>query len=74
MLIVIAGGTVFFFLLAGNLIFDGDLSLMSNPAPEAGLSELGFIRFALIAQDISFFIIPALIILVGLIRDIRVVF
>lgn len=66
MLIVIAGGTVIFSLLlfAGNLIFNGDLSLMSNPAPEAGLSEPGFIKFALIAQDISFFIIPALIILV----------
>lgn len=66
LLIIVAGGTVLFslFLIAGNLIFYGDLSLPSNPAPGADLSDPGFIKLTLIAQDISFFIIPSLIILV----------
>jgi uncharacterized protein len=68
LLIVVAVGTVIFtlFLFAGNFIFSGNLSLAGNPAPVTGLSDPGFIRFTLLAQDISFFIIPALIILVFL--------
>jgi uncharacterized protein len=63
--IILVAGTGLFslFLLVGNFIFNGDLALLANSAPETGLNQPWFIMFTLVAQDISFFIIPALIIL-----------
>ncbi len=66
-MIVLAGGTILlsFFLLAGNLIFNGSAALGVNQSPEEVLSSPAFIKFALIVQDISYFIIPSFIILAG---------
>jgi uncharacterized protein len=66
-IILVAGTILFFlFLLAGNLIFKGDLALLAVPSPGTGSDQPWLIMFIIIAQDISYFIIPALIILVGL--------
>ena len=61
LLVVLVGGTVLFslFILAGSLIFNADLQCLQILLLETGLNEPGFIKFTLIAQDISFFIIPA---------------
>ena len=66
--LVIVGGTIIFslFMLIGNLIFSEDLAILANQSPVTGPEDPGFIRFVIIAQDISFFIIPSLIILVVL--------
>jgi membrane protease YdiL (CAAX protease family) len=64
--LVIIGGTILFllFLFTRNLLFNGDPAMQANPSSETGTEEARFIRFTLIAQDISFFIVPSLIILV----------
>ena len=64
--IILLAGTILFsiFLLAGNLIFTGDLTLLADPDTANLLNRPGFIMYTLVAQDISFFIIPALIILI----------
>jgi len=66
--IILVTGTVLFslFLLAGNLIFNGDLILPVSATPGTVPNQPGFIMFTLVAQDISFFIVPALIILIFL--------
>jgi uncharacterized protein len=66
--IILTTGAILFslFLLAGNLIFNGDLSLLANPVAESRSNQPRFIMFILMAQDLSFFIIPSLIILVVL--------
>ena len=66
--IVIIGGTILFllFLLIGNRLFNGELNMLSDKALETGSVEPQYIRFVLMAQDISFFIVPSLIILITL--------
>ena len=68
MLIILAGGTLMLslFLLAGNLIFNGSAGLLPDQTPQEVLNAPGFIKYALIAQDLSYFIIPAIIILAGI--------
>jgi len=68
LLIILAVGLLLFslFLLAGKFIFGADLGLPGNPALANGGKELAFLRYILISQDISFFIVPAVIILIKL--------
>jgi len=51
------------FLLAGICIFDSDLSLVENPSFAEGTKDLNFLRYLVVVQDISIFIVPAIIIL-----------
>jgi uncharacterized protein len=66
--IIIIGGTILFllFLLTGNLFFKGDPVMEVQNALETTTADPQYIRFALIAQDISFFIMPSFIILIVL--------
>jgi uncharacterized protein len=68
LLIVLAGGTILFslFIIAWNILSDGGLTLLSGQSTDLLLNAPGFIKFALVAQDISYFIVPALIIMVVL--------
>jgi hypothetical protein len=50
-------------LLAGVYVFDADLSLVANPSSAVSGKELAFLRYLLIIQGISIFIVPAIIIL-----------
>jgi len=62
--VVIVGTVLFlFFILAGSRIMGTDPGLFENPSDAMGAKELAFIKYTLIVQDISFFIIPAIIIL-----------
>lgn len=68
LLIVLGTGILLFsvFLVAGMLIFDADLGLLENPSSAVSEKEIAFLRYILISQEISFFIIPAIIILIKL--------
>jgi membrane protease YdiL (CAAX protease family) len=51
-------------LLAGTLIFEGDFgNLPGNTIAEVGEKNINFLKYLLISQDISLFIVPAIIIL-----------
>jgi len=65
LLIVICGGLLMFsgLITAGSFIFHTDPGLIKDPSYAAGNNEVAFLKFALISQDISIFIIPSLIIL-----------
>jgi uncharacterized protein len=68
LLLVAVIGTILFllFILAGSLIFDIDPGVHEFSYGLAGPKEVCFIKFTLLAQDISFFIVPAVIILAKL--------
>jgi uncharacterized protein len=68
LLIVLAGGILLFsfLLLAGKFIFDVDFKLLEDPSLATGGNEVALLRYILISQDISFFIVPAVIILLKL--------
>jgi uncharacterized protein len=67
MVVLITGILLFaIFLLLGKLIFNTDLGVLENLSPETGWKEVAFIKYTLVVQDISFFIIPAVIILTKL--------
>ena len=68
LLVVLITGTLLFslFFLTGKLIFNTDLRVLENPSPQAGWDEIAFIKYILIAQDISYFIIPGVILLIKL--------
>jgi membrane protease YdiL (CAAX protease family) len=50
-------------ILAGSMLFGVDASLLGNPSFGSGIKETGFLKYTLVVQDISFFIIPGIIIL-----------
>jgi membrane protease YdiL (CAAX protease family) len=52
------------FILAGILIFGSDLSVLEKSGAILSNTDSGFLRYLLIIQDISLFIIPSIIILV----------
>lgn len=65
-LIILFAGTVIFFLmfLAGAKIFGVDLAILTeNLLAGTSNKNIGFVRYLLISQSISFFIIPAILIL-----------
>ena len=68
LLIVMCTGLILFtaFLLAGTLIFNTDLQVLENPSSVSGENGIAFLKYVLISQDISFFIVPAIIILIKL--------
>jgi uncharacterized protein len=68
LLIVMCTGIILFsaFLLAGILIFNTDLQLLENPSSVSGKNGIAFLKYVLISQDIAFFIVPAIIILIKL--------
>ena len=65
LIILIAGLFLsFVFYLAGTLIFDREFGgLLENTSTEVGEKDIVFLRYLVITQDISLFIIPAIIIL-----------
>ena len=65
LLIVMGAGLILFscFLLAGTFIFDANLRLLENLSSSVGKNETAFLKYMLISQDISIFIVPAIIIL-----------
>jgi len=67
LLIIIVAGIVLFnvLILAGTLIFDRDFgNLLQNALVDVDETDIKFLRYILISQDIALFIIPALIILI----------
>lgn len=66
--IIIFIGVILFsvFLLAGAYIFDSDLSLVENPSLAMGAKDLSFLRYMVVVQDITVFIVPAIIVLLML--------
>jgi uncharacterized protein len=67
LLVLFVGALLFYiFILAGSLIFNTDPGVLENPFIGNGLKEAGFIKYSLVVQEISFFIIPAVIILTKL--------
>jgi uncharacterized protein len=65
LLIVLGAGILLFiiFLVAGIFIFDADFGVFENPFVAIGEKDIAFLRYILISQQISFFIVPAIIIL-----------
>ncbi len=67
LIVLVIGSLLFYiFILAGSLIFNADPGVLGNPFVENGLKEAGFIKYSLVVQEISFFIVPASIILTKL--------
>ena len=68
LLIVLVVGILLFtiFLVAGILIFDADLGSLEIPPSHPTQKETAFLRYILISQQVSLFIVPAIIILVKL--------
>ena len=67
LIILVIGALIFYLLiLAGSLIFQTDPGVLEDPFIENGVNKAGFIRYSLMAQEISFFIVPAVIILMKL--------
>jgi len=65
-LVIIVGIGILLFsllVLAGVYIFDADLSLVGDPSSAVDGKDLAFLRYILIVQGISVFIIPSIIIL-----------
>jgi hypothetical protein len=52
------------FIITGLYAFDADYMLLGSFTDAANENEVSFLRYVLIAQEISFFIIPAIIILI----------
>jgi uncharacterized protein len=70
-LLIIAGvGMVLslIFVIAGVFIFNSDLTVLDKAAANLRPNDVGFIRYLLIMQDITLFIVPSVIILI-LLRD-----
>jgi len=64
LIIVGVGGVLTFILfMSGILIFGGDMSLITKSAISLGANNVGLLRYLLVVQDISFFVIPSIIIL-----------
>ena len=64
---IIIGVGVFLFsalILAGILIFHVDPSSLENPYVVSGEQDLTFLRYIVIVQDVSIFIVPSVIILI----------
>ena len=63
-IVFVIGAPLFYLLiLAGSFIFNSDPGVLGDPFIEIGLKEAGFIKYSLMVQEISFFIVPAVIIL-----------
>jgi len=64
-LIVIVVGLLLFsvLILAGSMIFGVDASLPGTSSFGSGTGEAEFIRYTLVAQDVSFFIVPGILII-----------
>ncbi len=63
-IIVAAGGLLFsLFITAGKYIFNTDPGMVENLSLATGREDLYFLRYIIVSQDISFFIVPAVIIL-----------
>jgi membrane protease YdiL (CAAX protease family) len=63
-LVLVVGLTLFsVFSGAGKLIFSTDMSFYENPSSEIGKNDIAFLKYILISQHISFFIVPSLLIL-----------
>jgi uncharacterized protein len=65
LLIIVVAGIILFtgFLVAGMVIFDTDFETLKIFPSDISTKEISFFRYILITQHISFFIIPAIIIL-----------
>jgi membrane protease YdiL (CAAX protease family) len=65
LLIVLVTGILLFtvFILAGMLIFDADLGSLRIGSSPLNPKEIGFLRYIFISQQVSLFIVPAVIIL-----------
>jgi len=65
LLVILGVGLLLFTvsLLAGKLIFHSDLGVLENPSTTVGGNDIAFLKYVLISQDISLFIVPAIIIL-----------
>jgi membrane protease YdiL (CAAX protease family) len=52
------------FILAGRLVFSSDLSVLEKASSALSNKDISFLRYFLIIQDVSLFIIPSVLILV----------
>jgi len=51
-------------ILAGTMIFGSDLTVLEKSTEALRNSDVGFLKYILIIQDISLFLVPSIIILV----------
>ena len=65
MFVVLVGGVLLFTLtvVAGTYIFDTDPNFLSNTEAVTGSKEAGFTKYTLIMQQITLFILPALLLM-----------
>ncbi len=65
MFVVLVGGALLFSLtvVAGRFIFDTDPSFLDNAEAVTGPKEAAFMKYILIAQQVSLFILPALLLM-----------
>ena len=65
MLIILGVGIILFlvFLLAGINIFDSNINIVENISSSLSRKDIGFLRYLMISQDISLFIVPSIIII-----------
>jgi uncharacterized protein len=68
LVVVLVAGSILFtgFLIAGKLIFTGDSGLFELASSGAGEESVSFLRYILLSQHISFFIVPAIVLLIML--------
>lgn len=68
--ILVAGGLIFMAFLAGGIyIFRPDLEFLSDPSFSITKTDISFLRYLLISQHISLFIIPGIILIYKLKPD-----
>ena len=70
LIILVAGGMVFMaFFTGGLLFFKPDLEFLSDPSVSIAKMDISFLRYLLISQHISLFIIPGIILIYKLKPD-----
>jgi membrane protease YdiL (CAAX protease family) len=71
LLVILGTGILLFsfFFLAGKLIFNSDAEFLKDNSSIVSANDLAFLRYILISQHISFFIVPAIILLIKLKPD-----
>ncbi len=66
LMVILGAGILIFtlFIVVGLYAFDADYKLLESFTKAANKSEMSFLRYVLIAQEVSFFIIPGVILLI----------
>jgi uncharacterized protein len=70
-ILVVGVGLFFIMIMSGTLIFSVDIkSILGNPSEVPGENEIDFLRYLIISQDVSLFIVPSVIVMI-MMRPVR---